>query len=167
VLRKFAGAPSGLAAAADLVDSVMEFDASLEMRKLSLGLGMQDGALDRAEITVIPRENRVFFKLKDVTGMELSSAEYTLDERGLKKVLAQVDLDPALYDTIRSSAPSTAIVTAQESSLVIHHERTKTYLIEVRQGGQTLIEAHIDELGKVQRVKTLFGYFLAPDDLTP
>ena len=148
-------------------DSVMEFDAALHMRKMVLGLGMHDVALDRAEITVLPDENRVLFKLKNVMERELSSAEFTLDEQGLKKVLTQVDLDPSLYDTIRSSAPAKAIVTAHESSLVIHHEKTKTYLIEVRQGGQTLIEAHIDELGKVQRVKTLFGYYLMQEDLTP
>ncbi len=148
-------------------DGVMEFDAALQMRKMVLGLSMHDVALDRAEITVLPDENRVLFKLKNVMEKELRSAEFTLDEQGLKKVLAQADLDPAIYDTIRSSAPTKTIVTAHESSLVIHGEKTKTYLIEVRQGGQTLIEAHVDELGRVQRVKTLFGYYLMQEDLTP
>ena len=44
----------------------------------------------------------------------------------------------------------------------------KTYLVEVRKGGQTLMEAHVNELGRIVRVKTpLFGYTLLPDDLVP
>ena len=103
----------------------------------------------------------------NVSGVEMESSEYTLDEQGLKKILKQVDLDPAIYDSLRSPGAPTAKVTAQESSLMIHHERAKTYLIEVRQGGQTLLEMHISELGTVLRVKTLVGYTLAPDDLLP
>ena len=149
-------------------DGVVEFDAALQMHTMLLGLDMKDVSLDRAEIEIVPSENRVSFKLKEAERV-LNTAEYSLDENGLKKILSQVDLDPVLYDTFRSSSNSTAVPTlaAQESSLIIHHERAKTYLVELRQGGQTLIEAHISELGQVLRVKTLFGYFLAPDDLTP
>ncbi len=85
----------------------------------------------------------------------------------MKKVLAQVDLDPALYDAFRSSSAATPIVTAQQSSITVHHERIDTYRVEVRQGGQTLVEAHISQLGQVLRMRTLVGYTLAPDDLIP
>ena len=148
-------------------DGVAEFDAALTMRSMLIGLDMRDITLDRAEITIVPSENRAFFKLKDVSERVLNASDYSLDERGLKKLLAQVDLDPALYDTFRSSTPAKPTITAQESSILIHHERMKTYLIEMRQGGQTLLEAHVNELGRIVRVKTLVGYSLAPDDLTP
>ena len=148
-------------------DGVAEFDAELGMRSLLVGLGMREISLDSAEILITPAENRAHFRLLDVNGRELNVNDYSLDERGLKKILTQVDLDPALYDTFRSSTPAVPVVTAQESSLIIHHERTKTYLVEMRQGGQTLIEAHVSELGQVLRVKTLVGYSLAPDDLVP
>ena len=148
-------------------DGVAEFDAEMEMRSLLLGLGMKEVSVERAEIRVNPSENLAHFRLLDVSGHESNAADYTLDERGLKKILTQVDLDPAMYDTLKPGAGAAPIVTAQESSLVIHRERTKTYLIEVRQGGQTLMEAHVSELGQVLRVKTLVGYWLAPDDLTP
>lgn len=148
-------------------DGVAEFDAELEMRSLLIGLGMREVSLDRAEIFVVPAENRAHFRLVDVNGREQNANDYTLNERGLKKILTQVDLDPSLYDTIRVGASAAPTVTAQESSILIHHERAKTYLVEVRQGGQTMIEAHISELGQVLRVKTLFGYSFAPDDLMP
>ena len=146
---------------------VADFDANFQMTGLLLGLDMKDVSTDHAEIRVTPAENLAHFRVLTVLGVELESSEYSLDERGLKKILKQVDLDPALYDTLRSPGAATPKVSAQESSLVIHHERAKTYLIEVRQGGQTLLEAHISELGTVLRVKTLVGYSLAPDDLLP
>lgn len=149
-------------------DGVAEFDAAQSLRSLFVGLDMKDVTQDRAEITVLPSENRALFKLKDVTEHVLNSSEYTLDERGLKKLLAQVDLDASLYDTFRSaSATAAPIISAMESSILIHHEPMKTYLVEVRQGGQTLMETHVNELGRIVRVKTLVGYTLAPDDLTP
>ena len=148
-------------------DGVAEFDADQTMRSMFIGLDMKDLTLDRAEITIVPSENRASFKLKDVSKRVLNTSDYSLDERGLKKLLTQVDLDPALYDTFRSSNPVVPTISAQESSILIHHERMKTYLIEVRQGGQTLLEAHINELGRIVRVKTLVGYSLAPDDLVP
>ena len=147
-------------------DGIAEFDADLHLRSLLLGLGMKEPSLMRAEIFVKPGENRATYRLFNA-GRETESEDFTLDEAGLKKVLAQVDLDPALYDTFRSSGAATPIIAAQQSSIKIHHERIDTYLVEVRQGGQTLLEAHISQLGQVLRMRTLVGYSLAPDDLMP
>ena len=148
-------------------DGVAEFDADLVMRSLLIGLGMREVSLDRAEILVNPGANTAHFRLLDVNGHEQNANDFTLDERGLKKILKEVDLDPGIYDTLRSSAPAVPKVTAQESSIMVHHERMKTYLIEVQQGGQTLLEAHVNEIGRIVRIKTLVGYSLAPDDLMP
>ena len=148
-------------------DGVAEFDEEMQMRTLLLGLGLKEVSTDRAEIVLSPSENRAHLRLLDVSGNEFNRGDYTLDERGLKKILAQVDLDPSLYDTFRSSTSVAPTITAQESSLIIHHERTKTYLVEVRQGGQTLMEAHVSEIGTVLHVKMLVDYSLAPDDLLP
>ena len=147
-------------------DGIAEFDAEWRLGSLLLGLGMKEPSQMRAEILVKPAENHATYTLSNA-GVELESHQFTLDEAGLKKVLAQVDLDPALYDTFRSSSRATPIITAQQSSINIHHERIETYLIEVRQGGQTLIEAHISQLGQVLRMRTLVGYTLMPDDLIP
>ena len=134
-------------------DGKVTFDENFHPDGLTLGLDMKDVSNDRAEIRVTRVDNRAHFRVLNVQGIELESSEYSLDERGLKKLLAQVDLDPSLIDAMRSPATAAPTVTAQESSLVVHHERTKTYLTEVRQGGQTLLEAHVNELGQVIRVK--------------
>lgn len=147
-------------------DGIAEFDAESHLQSLLLGLGMKEPSLMRAEILVKPAENQATYRLFN-NGREIESEEFTLDESGLKKVLAQVDLDPALYDAVRSSSAATPIVTAQQSSITVHHERIDTYRVEVRQGGQTLVEAHISQLGQVLRMRTLVGYTLAPDDLIP
>ena len=147
-------------------DGIAEFDAQSHLQSLLVGLGMKEPSLMRAEILVRPAENQATYRLLN-GGREMESQEFTLDEAGLKKVLTQVDLDPALYDTFRSSSVAAPIITAQQSSVTIHHERIDTSLIEVRQGGQTLLEAHINQLGQVVRIRTLVGYTLAPDDLMP
>ena len=147
-------------------DGIAEFDAEFRLQSLLLGLGMKEPSLLRAEIFMKPAENLATYRLLN-SGREIESQEFTLDEAGLKKVLAQVDLDPALYDTFRSSSAAKPIVTAQQSGIKIHRERVDTSLIEVRQGGQTLLEAHISQLGQVLRMRTLVGYTLAPDDLLP
>ncbi len=148
-------------------DGIAEFDAESNLRSLLLGLGMKEPSLMRAEILVKPAENHAIYRLFN-NGREIESEDFTLDERGLKKVLTQVDLDPALYDAFRSSSSTASpIVSAQQSYIKVHHERIDTYRVEVRQGGQTLVEAHISQLGQVLRMRTLVGYTLAPDDLIP
>ena len=148
-------------------DGIAEFDPDLRMRSVLIGLGLKELSTDRAEIVVIPAEKLARLRLLDVSGREMQRGDYPLDERGLKKILADVDFDPALYDTFRPGRGAEPKVTAQESSIMIHHERTKTYLVEVQQGGQTLMQAHVSELGQILRVKTLVGYSLSPDDLMP
>lgn len=148
-------------------DGVATFEPDMTLKSVLLGLGLREVSTDREEIFFSLVEKKVSIRLLDVSGRDLNHAEYTLDEAGLKKILAEVDLDPAVYDTFRPRASALPRITAQESSLMIHHERTKTFLVEIRQGGQTLVEAHVSELGQLLRVKTLIGYTLVPDDLMP
>ena len=49
----------------------------------------------------------------------------------------------------------------------VHGEKIETWLISVEQGGQTMIEAHISQLGQILRIRTFAGYSAAPEDLTP
>jgi len=94
--------------------------------------------------------------------IELEQEDYALDESGLKKVLKQLDLDPALYESVRGSA-AVPTVSARQSSLTIRQGRIDTFLVSLKQGGQTLLEAHVNQLGEVARVKTLVGYNMAPE----
>jgi hypothetical protein len=144
-----------------------EFDSSWNLRSLAFDVGIREPSPVRAELVVKPVERTAYYRRTNA-GVQLESGTYSLDEAGLKKVLTQLDLDPALYDAFRSkSTKSAPIVAAQQSSLKIHRERVDTYLVDVRQGGQTLFEAHVSQLGQLLRVKSMIGFTLAPDDIVP
>lgn len=147
-------------------DGHAEFDAASELAILEFGIAVREPSPMRADVTVMPAQKRARFRLTN-GGREVESDEYSLDESGLKKLLGQLDLDPALYDTFRFSGGPTAVVSAQMSTMTIHHERIETYLVEVRQGGQTLLEAQVSQLGQLLRVRSVIGYTMAPDDLLP
>jgi hypothetical protein len=39
-----------------------------------------------------------------------------------------------------------------------------TYLVTVESNGQTLLECHVDQLGRIVHVSTLVGFSLATED---
>lgn len=67
----------------------------------------------------------------------------------------------------QGSETSPPIVRARQSSLHWRGEKTETWLITIEQSGQTLIEAHVSQLGQVLHATTLLGYTLRSTDLFP
>jgi hypothetical protein len=138
------------------------FDDQLSLSSLQIGVPVGDAPLTRAQVTVTPSENLARYQLFN-GNTELEHEDYALDETGLKKVLKQLDLDPALYESVRGSA-TVPVVSARQSSLMIRQGRIDTFLVSVKQGGQTLLEAYVNQLGVVAKVKTLVGYSMAPEE---
>ena len=65
------------------------------------------------------------------------------------------------------SVASALKVKARQSSLEVPGGTMDTYLVTVENNGQTLLECHVDELGRVVKATTLLGYTLVADDKTP
>jgi len=141
------------------------FNGELALSNLRVVVPVGESPLMKAEIVVTPSENVARYRLLN-NDVELEHEDYALDESGLKKVLAQLELDPALYESVRGSATA-PVVSARQSSLTTRQGRIETLLLSVKQGGQTLLEAHVNQLGQVLRVKTLVGYNMAPEELQP
>ena len=146
-------------------DGSATFDHKLALSSLLVGVDVRDSSLMRAEVLVTPSENLARYQLKN-NGIEIEREDYALDESGLKKVLKQLDLDPALYESVRGSA-TVPVVSARRSSLTHRQGRIDTFLVSVKQGGQTLLEAHVNQLGVVVMVKTLVGYNMAAEEFLP
>jgi hypothetical protein len=138
------------------------FDDKLSLSGLQIGVPVGESPLMKAQITVMPAENLARYQLLN-NDRELEHEDYALDESGLKKVLKQLDLDPALYESVRGSA-TVPVISARLSSLTMRHGRIDTLLLSVKQSGQTLLEAHVNQLGEVARVKTLVGYNMVPEE---
>lgn len=149
-----------------LWDGVAEYSPDWEMQNFMLGLGLRDSFNKRAEIQVAPQANQASYRLlKD--GIETEKQTFSLDEVGLRRLMERLDFDPTLLTTLGGSRQNAPEITAQQSSLQIHKERIDTYLLTLRQNGQTLLEAHVSQLGQFLQIKTIIGYTLAPEDLLP
>jgi hypothetical protein len=149
-------------------DGIAEFDQVFDLRSLLLGIGQRqrEPSTMRHEILFIPAQHLARYSLKN-DRHELESHEYSLDETGLKQVLEQLAFDPALFEAFRGSNTAAPVMTAQVSSMTIHNDRVETYLVTVQQGGQTLLETHVSQLGQFLFVKSLIGYTMAPEDVVP
>ena len=94
--------------------------------------------------------------------------DFTLDEHGARAVLEHAGIDPSLLPiSWKSQASAVYTSKARLSSLPVHGGQMDTYLVTVESNGQTLLECHVDQLGRVVHASTLLGYTLAPEDITP
>jgi len=58
-------------------------------------------------------------------------------------------------------------IKARQSTLAVPGGRMDTYLVTMETNGQTLLECHVDQLGRIVQASTLLGYTLSPDSTTP
>jgi hypothetical protein len=118
-------------------------------------------------VRVVRAENRAYYQL--ISGDRvLQEASYTLDRQGAEQVLQQLAIDPAMLQAISGSTASVQPkLSAQQSSMHIRGERLETYLVSLQQGGQTMLDMHVSQLGGILGVQTFFGYRLEPNDIAP
>lgn len=147
-------------------DGVAEFDRTSQLRSFLLGVGLRQAPAMRAELLFLPNSQTAEYRLLQ-NGEVIDTETYALDETGVKKVLAQLEIPPAFLETFRSRETAAPRITAQQSSMLIHKERIDTYLLSVVQSGQTMLEAHVSQLGSILEVRTAFGYSLSPEDIIP
>jgi hypothetical protein len=58
-------------------------------------------------------------------------------------------------------------VSAQSSSLVINGQKLETFLLSIKAGGQSVVEAHLSQLGQVLSAQVpVLGWKLTPLNLT-
>ena len=95
----------------------------------------------------------------------LDQTTVTLDEKGLGALVAKAGLNPAMLQQIKSAGAGIPRLdfSAQTSSIVLGGEKLSTCLLTLKAGDQTIIEAHVSQLGQVLKAQSpLLGYKLAP-----
>jgi hypothetical protein len=147
-------------------DGEVEMNKELTVQRFRIGVTMHEPDRLRSEIVVRPAENVAHYELSSANGV-LERQDYSLDERGVREVLRQLEIDPALLPVAPQQKTHPPVIKAQQSSIEIHGERLETYLVTVESNGQTWVECHVDQLGHIVRATTLLGYSLLPDDITP
>jgi len=146
---------------------VLQMDKLLTIKRFQLAVDTHTPTDLTSEIVVVPEENIAHFQLSAPNGV-VERQDYTLDERGARTALEQVGLDPTLLP-ISTKQPSAAALEckARQSSLDVPGGRMDTYLVTVESNGQTLLECHVDQLGRIVRATTLLGYTLSAEATTP
>jgi len=147
-------------------DGEFEMDKDLTIHRFRMGVTMHEQGKLRSEVVVLPTENMAHYTLSSSTGV-LEKQDYTLDERGAHDVMQQLGIDPSMVPMGSTPKTQAPVVKAQQSSIDVHGERLDTYLVTVSMNGQTLMECHVDQLGRVVKASTIFGYGLMSEDIAP
>jgi hypothetical protein len=149
-------------------DVVLEMDREMKVERLRGSItirppGLKSVAFSTLQFSMEPRENRGHYALSFSEQPALET-DFTLDEAGLNSLLGQWGLDPAMVKSFSPGSLKVAPqITARLTRLITHHEQLETYLVTVRNQGQTLLEMHVSQLGQILQAKTLIGWELATE----
>ena len=144
----------------------LDLDKDMAAERFKMTVTFREPAASSVDVLIEPAEHRLTVESR--AGQHLvKHSEYALDEKGASDWLREQGIDPALLLSLHNPGSSPLVVKALQSSLAVRGEKIETYLISAEQGGQTLIEAHMSQLGQILRVRTFAGYSAAPDDLAP
>ena len=148
-------------------DGAMQMTRLLDVQNFRIGLTFREAAHYRVELNIVPPENVARYELWNA-GIVVDKEDFPLDERGAQAVLSRLEIDPEIVRMARGpKSAKPAEITALQSSIQIHGEKIDTYLVSIRQNGQTMMELHVSQLGQVLRGTTILGYTFSPDELMP
>ncbi|MES2571045.1 MAG: hypothetical protein V4710_13440, partial [Verrucomicrobiota bacterium] len=148
-------------------NGILKMDQAMDFEHLTLEFIIKDPVYYRVEIQIEKGENLVHFTTQESQEGAPETRAYTLDEAGASSMIKDLGIDPTMARAVGSTNSIRPEISARQSSLQIHGERADTYLITVTQSGQTLLDAHVSQIGQLLSIKTFLGYTLAPEDLTP
>lgn len=139
-----------------------------DIRSVTVGLTTQEPE-HQLNVTIDSETKTARFSLQSA-GQTLDQSTITLDRAGVTKLIERIGLDPSILQQVQSTSASTAApeITAHQSSTKLNGESVSTYLVSIKISGQTLIEAHVTQLGQVVRANIpIFGYKLSPYNIAP
>ncbi len=143
----------------------LELNSRLEMQRFRVELRFGAPPADVVELVLEPATNRLTYETR--AGDRSIKREYSLDEKGATAWLHHQGIDPAIILSLHNPRSAPLVFKSLQSSLAVRGEKVGTYLVSAQQGGQTLFEAHVSQLGQILRLRTFVGYSAAPDDLAP
>lgn len=144
----------------------LKMDKLLNIKQFQLAVYTHVPADLTSQITVVPSENIAHYELRASNGV-IERQDYTLDEKGARSALEQVGFDASLLPIGQKSVATNMSIKARQSTLDVPGGQMDTYLVTAESNGQTLLEFHVDQLGRIVKANTLLGYTLSADATTP
>jgi hypothetical protein len=145
----------------------LQMDRLLATKRFQLAVETHNPTNLTSEVVVVPAENVAHYTLRSGTGA-VERQDYTLDERGARSALEQIGFDASMLPiSQKQHAAASFEVKARQSTLTVPGGQMDTYLVAVESNGQTLLECHVDQLGRIVKATTLVGYTLVADTTIP
>lgn len=104
----------------------------------------------------------------NVGGQVTNITSFTLDEAGFGTLMSRAGVDPAMLRQLKASQREMPKfeISAQSSSLIISGQKLETFLLSIKAGEQSVLEAHLSQLGQVLSAQVpVLGWKLTPINL--
>lgn len=146
-------------------DGVLSLDPELNTRDLVLTFGLQEPPY-RIHLDLVPQKKLAYYEIRQGNQLLRKSAVETT-ESGLSSFLKdELGVDSGMISQAPVSV-GTPLLTAKQTELKIRNERIVAYLLTLKQGETTVADIYVSQLGQVLAAKTLLGYNLSTEDMTP
>jgi hypothetical protein len=146
----------------------VDMDENFQIQKLRVNVAFQQGG-GQVDVVVEPPKKIARYSVKTANS-PIEQNQLSLDENGLSGLLSHVGLGPVSLPQLKAAGAqmSPPEFITQTSSLQLNGETVSTYLFIMKVEGQTIIEAHLSQLGQVLRAQIpLLGYKFAPQNVNP
>jgi hypothetical protein len=140
-----------------------------DLKRLRVVLSTEEPA-NHLDVLVDAQAKTAKFIVRTSGGQVVDQSTISLDREGMMKLISRIGIEPVTLQQLMSSSAATpeGEITAAQSSTRMNGETISTYLVSIKVSGQTLLEAHVSQLGQVLRAEApIFGYKLAPYNIAP
>ena len=146
-------------------DGTLVMDRAFNTLSLSLTANLQEPPY-LIHLYLDPLAKRADYDLL-LSGHPVKKSSVALTQEGVSSLLRdELGIDPGILQNAPVSV-GTPTLTAKQTELTIRKEKVVAYLLTLKQGETTVAEVYVGQLGQVLTAKTLIGYNLSTEDLTP
>ena len=120
--------------------------------------------VQQLQLELDPATNVATYEIS-IQGTKLEGGSFTMDTKGVASLLERAGLPAGLFQQLlaKQSAMPESEFSARQSTLKMNGETISTFVVTATVGGQTLLEAHITQLGQMLKAQApVLGYKLLP-----
>lgn len=150
------------------VDGDWETDKDFVTRRFLLEVKTHVPSELTTQVEILPMEKIAHYKVESPTGV-LDEKRFPLNETGARRALAELGIEPELLPPLPAHHADLEFkTTARLAKFPVREGEIDTYLVTVESNGQTLLEGHLDQLGRIVEIKfPLLDYVLVTEDSAP
>lgn len=151
-------------------DGILEMDRSYKTSNFQLTLNLlpinPHEMAYHVNLSLDPVAKRVDYEIKE-GDQSIKKSSFTADAAGLSSLLRdELGVDSSFIQNIHSNIAAPTL-SAKQTEIKIHTEKTVAYLLTVKQGEIVAAEIYVSQLGQILSAKTILGYTFNAADMLP